>query len=170
MNLAYCGQQLAANAVAIEKLVEPVAPEQACWKPAEDEWSVLEVLYHLLDEERKDFPFRLRHLVSGSGELWPAIAPAQWVAERECDSRDLGPTLRAFLHERQASLEWLTTLSGGNWTIAYAHPPLEDLSAGQLLVSWVSHDLLHMKQLVELKFAYGRTQFGVFGPEYAGQW
>jgi len=170
MNLEFCRQQLSANAVAVEQLIESVAAEQACWKPADDEWSILEVLYHLVDEERKDFPYRLRHLVSGSGEPWPPIAPAQWVAERECVPEDLGETLRTFLQERQRSLDWLSTLTNVDWTAAYAYPPLEGLSAGHLLVSWVSHDLLHMRQLIELKFAYGLTQFGVFGPEYAGEW
>lgn len=170
MNLDYCQETLSANAAAIHEIARSASAAQVCWKPAADEWSILEVLHHLVDEERKDFAFRLRHLLSGARDPWPPIAPQQWVAERGCEPADLSETLKVFLQERQRSLEWLSTLSRADWTVTYTHPPLDGLSAGHLLASWVSHDLLHMRQLVELKYAYGRTQFGSYSPQYAGEW
>jgi hypothetical protein len=170
VNLDYIKKTLSANAAVIYEMVRTISAEQACWNPATDEWSILEVLQHLVDEERKDFPFRLRHLLSGTGDPWPSITPQLWVAERGCDPADLHETLEAFREERQRSLEWLSTLSHADWTLIYTHPPLDGLSAGHLLTSWATHDLLHMRQLVELKYAYGHTQFGRFGPDYAGEW
>ena len=170
MNLDYCRNRLSANAAVIHEMIKAVTVEQACWRPAADEWSILEVLHHLVDEERKDFPFRLRHLLSRSREVWPPIAPQQWVADRGCDPRDLGETVDTFLEERRRSLEWLTKQKKADWTVTYNHPPLDGLSAGHLLASWVTHDLLHIRQLVEIEHAYGRTQFGSFTTEYAGTW
>jgi hypothetical protein len=170
VNLAYCQETLSGSAAVIYEMVRTVSSEQACWKPEADAWSILEVMYHLVDEERKDFPFRLRHLLSGTRDPWPSIAPQLWVAERSCDPADLQDTLETFREERKRSLEWLSTLSDVDWTLTYMHPPLDGLSAGHLLASWVAHDLLHMRQLVELKYAYGHTRFGQFSPDYAGDW
>jgi hypothetical protein len=170
MNVAHCLSQLTANAAAIEQFVESVADAQAPWRPTEDAWSVLEVVNHLLDEECEDFRFRLQHLLSGSSEPWPPIAPQSWVQERDYIHRDFGESLAAFTQERKLSLEWLAEMPGAEWRTAYQHPPTQGLCAGDLLASWVAHDLLHLRQLVELKWAYGRVQCKPFGPDYAGDW
>ena len=170
MNLDYCLNELSADAAAIERLVETVDPDHARWKPTEKDWSVLEVVNHLVDEEREDFRLRLQHLLSGSSEPWPRIAPQRWVAERDYIHRDLGESLANYLRERQRSLDWLTKISGAEWQTAYRHPPLQGLCAGDLLASWVAHDLLHLRQLIELKWAYGCVQFAPYGPDYAGDW
>ena len=170
MNLAYCLNQLSADAAAIQRLVETVDTDQAYWKPTENDWSVLEVLNHLVDEEREDFRLRLQHLLSGSSEPWPPIDPQGWIAERDYNKRDLGESLANYLRERQCSLDWLATIRGVEWQTAYRHPPLQGLTAGDLLASWVAHDLLHLRQLVELKWAYGCVQFSPYAPDYAGAW
>ncbi|MEK7277401.1 MAG: DinB family protein, partial [Chloroflexota bacterium] len=68
------------------------------------------------------------------------------------------------------SLEWLRKLDGANWETRYQHPPLEGLTAGDLLVSWAAHDLLHLRQVVELKWAYGQLQYPPYAAGYAGDW
>jgi hypothetical protein len=170
MNLSDCLDQLSTNAAAIRRLAETVDGGQAGWKPGENDWSILEVVNHLFDEEREDFRARLQHLLSGSDEPWPPIAPRQWVTERDYNHRDLNESLANYLHERQRSLDWLAQLSGVEWQTCYRHPPLQGLSAGDLLASWVAHDLLHLRQLVELKWAYGRIQCAPYAPDYAGEW
>ncbi|MBI5293587.1 MAG: DinB family protein [Chloroflexi bacterium] len=170
MNFDYCLNQLTFNLSAIERLVAGVSAEQARWKPSPEDWSALEVLNHLLDEEREDFPARLRHLFSGAAGTWPPIAPGQWAVDRAYNQRDFGESLAGFLRERQRSLEWLRTLGAADWQVSYRHEPLAGLTAGDLLVSWAAHDVLHMRQLVELKRAYSLTQFAPYAPGYAGDW
>ena len=50
--------QLAQQASVILSLVEGVSQEQAAWKPSLQEWSILEVINHLADEELEDFHTR----------------------------------------------------------------------------------------------------------------
>ena len=170
MNLAYCLNQLSSNSAAIQRLLETVDAEQASWKPGETDWSILEVLNHLVDEEKEDFRSRLQHLVSGSNEPWPPTDPEQWVTARGYKQRAFGESLENYVYERECSLQWLRQLAGTEWQIRYRHAPLAGLSAGDLLASWVAHDLLHLRQLVELKYAYGRRQFAPHAVEYAGEW
>ena len=46
----------------IQAVLAGVDAEQARWKPDADSWSILEVVCHLVDEEREDFRTRLDHI------------------------------------------------------------------------------------------------------------
>ena len=132
MNLAYAIDRLNQNAVAIQALVT-VDEAQARWKPAPDEWSILEVLSHLVDEEREDFRQRLDYTLHRSGEAWPATDPPGWVISRSYNERDPDQTLAEFLVERGNSLAWLRTLDEPDWSQAYDHPRA---GASQPAICW----------------------------------
>ncbi len=55
MDLDHLTTQLARQAEAIHALVQDVSDDQARWKPSPDDWSILEVIHHLYDEEIEDF-------------------------------------------------------------------------------------------------------------------
>lgn len=170
MNLNYCLTQLTVNAPAVQQLVEGMDVEQACWKPAPDEWSVLEVINHLVDEEREDFRGRLEHILSGSTEPFVGYDPEVAVTERAYNQRDLAASLANYLYERQQSLEWLRGLTDVSWNATAQQPGWEGFRAGDMLVSWAAHDILHLRQLVELKWAYGLVKLAPYNPDYAGEW
>jgi hypothetical protein len=156
-------------------LAEGLPPETARWKPAPGSWSVLEVLNHLLDEERDDFRRRLDALLHRRGTPWPPIDPVGWSVSRKYNERDLGETLSAFAAEREASLAWLRELSvfdaaAGDPAQAALHPRLAELRAGDLLASWVAHDLLHLRQLTRLRFQHLEAAARPYRTEYAGSW
>jgi hypothetical protein len=169
MNLDYCLAELTRNAAAIQHLVEGVDADQARWKPNPESWSILEVICHLADEERADFRTRVRFVLSGTEGDPPPIDPQGWVTDRGYNERDLGESLRDFLRERQDSLAWLRGLSDPNWDSAYT-ASWGTILAGDLMVAWVAHDLLHVRQLVELKWVYGAGQFAPYNQGYAGDW
>ena len=110
MNLLFCIAQLEAQSAAIVQLVSGLTPAQTRWKPKPSSWSVLEVLNHLIDEEREDFPARLRIVLSNSDERWKPIAPQAWVRQRGYNRRDLRQSIATFQAERLQSLTWLRTL------------------------------------------------------------
>lgn len=170
MDFPFCLRQLEENAKAVQALVGGISTEQARWKPNAEAWSILEVINHLSDEEREDFRARVKVVLNGSVEPFALINPPQAVIDRRYNERDLTASVNDFLSERQASLDWLRKLDVPQWETKCLHPPLDDLSAGDFFVSWVAHDMLHLRQLVELKWAYGLTKFGDYSPEYAGRW
>jgi hypothetical protein len=169
MNLNDCISRLASNAQGIRSLVDGVTAQQAGWKPDANSWSVLEVVNHLLDEEKQDFRVRLEYTLFRPGDPWPAIDPQGWVTERAYNQRDLEESLANFLHAREDSLAWLRTLREPNWDAAY-QTSLGPLTAGDLLAAWVAHDLLHMRQLVELHWAYVQLELAPYHTFYAGDW
>ncbi len=160
--------RLEAQVGIIREMVQGVTREQAAWKPAPERWSVLEVAVHLLDEEREDFRVRLGLLLRDPKADWPPIDPQGWVTQREYAKRDLGETLQAFLKEREDSLAWLNGLESPVWDNVKTHPVAGALSAGDMLASWVAHDLLHIRQLAKLHWDYVRSLAEPYSVAYAG--
>src|SRR5262245_54416169 len=122
MDHAYCRARLRQSAAAIVALAQDVTPEQARWKPTPEEWSFLEVICHLRDEEREDFRQRLDLTLHHPEADWPQIDPQGWVTERAYNQRDLPAMVTAFAQERDRSLTWLESLSHPDWSAAHRHP------------------------------------------------
>ena len=59
MDLDSAIARLQHDRTAIAGLFSGVDERQARWKPSADDWSLLEVVIHLYDEEREDFRVRL---------------------------------------------------------------------------------------------------------------
>jgi hypothetical protein len=167
MNLDYCIEQLTANAAALKALTAGISPEQARWKPSPGAWSVLEVVNHLADEEREDFRPFIDWTLGGPPKQ--RHDPDAWIAERGYNERDLAASVTDFLQEREKSLAWLRGLSAPDWQTP---GPIADwpIRAGDFLAAWVAHDILHQRQLVELRFGLVKTALSPFDVQYAGDW
>jgi hypothetical protein len=169
MEVSRAIELLKAHAEAVRSLVAGTSAEQARWKPAPESWSLLEVVNHLYDEEREDFRLRLDYCLNRPGEAWPPINPPGWVVQRQYNSRALEHSLRNFLDERQRSLTWLETLGSPNLE-AVQTAPFGEIRTGDMLAAWVAHDLLHLRQLVELHWAWVLKEAAPFDVRYAGEW
>jgi hypothetical protein len=169
MNPSRLIEQLQLNAERIQALVTGVSNAQACWKPGPQDWSILEVVNHLYEEEIFDFRAHLDVTLHHPEAEWPAIDPQGWVLAHGYLQRDLGRSLQNFLDERQASLQWLRGLAAPDWDCAFT-APWGSMRAGDLLSAWAAHDVLHMRQLVELQYAFVLDQAAPYSVAYAGDW
>ncbi len=162
--------QLALNGERVAGLVAGVSAEQARWRPAGNAWSLLEVIGHLGDEEREDFRVRLNLILHDPTAAWPPIDPKGWVTERRYNERDLAESVRGFLAERAASLAWLRGLATPDWDTTVHTLWGWSTTGGDMLAAWVAHDVLHMRQLVELHWAYTTQLAAPRTTIYAGEW
>jgi len=169
MDYEYFDRQLSQNAGRIKALVSGTSLEEARWKPLPESWSILEVINHLLDEEREDFRVRLDIILHHPDRQAPPINPQGWVVERQYNQRELTESLQGFLDERRKSLEWLESLSSPDWDSVYK-APFGEIRAGDMLAAWVTHDQLHMRQIVEIQRAYVEGKAEPYGLDYAGEW
>ena len=83
--------------------------------------------------------------------------------------------LEGFLIEREASIKWLRALKSPDWDVTSQWPfgPAGDVttfSAGDVLLSWVEHDVLHLRQMIELLHAWNEKQAPPYSLQYAGGW
>lgn len=159
--------RLQRGAEAIRALVEGMTDAEARWRPPSGGWSVLEAICHLKDEETEDFRQRLRLTLEDPAKEWPKMDPEGWVRERRYQERSLKPELEGFLAERRKSLEWLRSLVAPDWSRTHQHPR-GALSAGDLLASWVAHDLLHVRQIARIQYEHARALAAPYRPDYAG--
>jgi len=169
MDFHIATNHLKKNAVIIQMLVQGIDNEQARWKPAPDTWSILEVINHLYDEEREDFREHLDLILHRPDQPWSQIDPGGWVTRRQYNTRDLTQSLASYLEEREKSLKWLADLKDADWGADY-EMPWGKLRAGDMLASWVAHDILHTRQLVELRWASMVKDMEPYEVEYAGEW
>lgn len=170
MDVAASIAALESNPAAIAILARAMPTEAVRWRPTADDWSVLEVINHLADEEREDFRTRLAFVLSPGDAIPPPNRPADWVIERGYNTRDLAESLARFERERRQSLAWLRGLTTPDWSRAWESGSGYVLRAGDLLTSWAAHDLLHLRQLVELQYLYRAQQAAPYSVAYAGDW
>ena len=159
------------SAEVVESLVRGVDDTQARWKPSPEDWSILEVINHLYEEEQADFRVRVDILIYHPERDVPDIDPMGWVTSRRYNERDLGESLANFLAERRKSLDWLKGLESPNWEAGLDHPWTQGRGrAGDVMAAWAAHDLLHIRQLNELHYLYHAEVSKPYSPEYAGEW
>lgn len=139
-------------------------------RPAPDAWSLLEILHHLADEEREDFPLRLRLTLEDPGRSWPPIDPPGWVEARAYNRQDPDAVLKIFLAARRANLDWLRRLEDPAWENAHRHPTLGPMPARRLLHAWCAHDVLHLRQMLQRRWWLRERDAGPGELAYAGSW
>ena len=162
-------QELEHSAEMIRTLVVGVTQAEAQIKPDPESWSILEVLCHLYDIECEDFRSHLDAILHRPEEQWKTIDPQGWVTTRNYNEQDLSETLDNFFAERKKSLAWLQSLSSPDWDAKITNP-YGSLTAGEMFASWVAHDNLHIRQLVELRRARIVSLAEPFDVSYAGEW
>ncbi len=162
-------QELVHSTEMIRALLAGVTQAEARVKPNDESWSILEVVCHLYDEEREDFREHLDFILHRQNEEWHRIDPVGWVTERNYNGQDFVEAQEKFFLEREKSLEWLKGLSQANWETIYTSQ-FGSMKAGDMFASWVAHDNLHIRQLIELRRfrIEGTTQ--PYEIEYAGDW
>lgn len=163
---------LEANAPAIAALARAMPPERAYWRPTPEDWSAVEVVNHLADEETEDFRDLLDRILHRPEEPLPADSgpTSDWVVARAYNERDFDESLSRFLREREASLAWLRSLGAPDWSRTAMNPSGRTRRAGDVLVAWAAHDLLHLRQLVEIQFAHRAADAAPYSVDYAGEW
>jgi len=163
-------RQLTGNAQVMRALVQTVSDEQAQWKPNPETWSMRQVMEHVYNEERIDFRKHLKEMLNDPPQPWGNFRQEEYISVEGCRQ-----ALEGFLVEREASLAWLMSLDSPDWDVASqaSFGPAGDvlaLRAGDVLVSWVAHDYLHIRQMNELLYAWNEKQASPYSVQYAGGW
>ncbi len=170
MNPTELAVELRRNKAIFETMLRGVPEQARTWKPKADEWSLLEVLCHLLDEEREDFRMRTRLVLEDPSVPLPPIDPTAWVRLRRYQEQAYDQVLDEFLQERDISIAWLEARADAAWGNIHCHPRLGPISAAQFLSAWLAHDYLHLRQLTRLRYGFLAAHHPDGYLSYAGVW
>lgn len=124
----------------------PVAIAQL--RPAPSEWSVNEVIGHLIETEDRGFGGRISRMLAEDGYVCQAWDPDQVARDRR-DNEKTADFLLAELAERRAeNVRMVRALTADQLTRTASHPVVGILSVNDLLHEWVFHDRNHIKQIL----------------------
>ncbi len=151
----------------LEALLAGLDEVSARTRPAPGEWSPVEILCHLRDEETEDFGARLRVIVDGAGEFAP-IAPERWAEERRYRGASLPDALEALRVRRLASLVLLASVAPETLTGSRPHDRPGRLSGLDILAAWVAHDRIHLAQLAGTLARLWALRWAPLRADYAG--
>lgn len=170
MDVARLCACLANQAGVIANLTADIDDASARVVLKDGEWTMLEVMCHLYDEEREDFRVRVIQTLMYPKTPLASIDPEGWVVSRGYAQRAFGEMRGRFLAEREQSIMQLRQLGDADWRTHLNHPRLCELTAEQVAWAWVAHDLLHIRQLTELRYLLFQRQTTAYGYGYAGDW
>jgi len=161
--------ELANTTETIRNLLAGINQKEAQYKPDKSTWSILEVTCHLYDEECEDFREHLDFILHRQHEEWHQIDPQRWVKLRKYNKQDFKIIQGNFFREREKSLVWLKGLKNVDWNKTYKSQ-FGSMRAGDMFASWIAHDNLHIRQLVELRRARIEIISKPYRVGYAGDW
>lgn len=160
-------RELAYLPMVLEALVGGL--DDATWRarPRPDEWAPVEIVCHLRDEETEDFGARVRVILDG-GRTFAPIDPERWVVERRYRDVDPQVALASFRARRATNLEMLASVVAERLTRAVERADAGRLSGLDILVAWVTHDRLHLRQLAGTLARSWASRWAPLRAEYAG--
>lgn len=132
---------------AISALLSGVPEIWARATEAEGTWSPYDVVGHLVHGERTDWIPRARHILSGESR---PFAPFDRTAQfTESAAKSLEDLLATFTDLRGRNVAELLAMNLDESDLERTgqHPDLGEVTLGQLLATWVVHDLDHVGQI-----------------------
>jgi hypothetical protein len=116
-----------------------------------DTWSSFDVVGHLIEAEATNWIPRMRHLIArGESAVFPPFDRFGFVDKSK--GKSMAELLDAFRAARAWSLRELDAmeLTPADLDRRGRHPEFGPVTLGQLLATWVIHDLNHLGQIVDV--------------------
>jgi hypothetical protein len=124
-------------------------------------WSPYDVVGHLIHGERTDWIPRARHILAGESRPFDKFDRTAQFTESRGES--LGELLSTFAEARRENVAALSAMNLTREDLGRKglHPELGEVTLGQLLATWVVHDLDHVGQIAR---TMAKVYAGAVGP------
>ena len=143
-----CLNLLKATPAILRGLMSEISEEDARWKPAEDRFSIAEVLSHLSHSEGHCYRPRVdRFLNEEMPEFEPDDAQMHLEIYKNADPEE---AFAHFEHQRETNMELLRGLRAETGNRKAVHKAAGEITLSQMLYEWALHDLGHIRQIAEL--------------------
>jgi hypothetical protein len=143
-----CLDMLEATPAILRGLMTEISEEDARWKPAQDRFSIAEVLAHLSHSEGHCYRARVdRFLAEDMPELEPDDAQMHLELYKNADPEE---DFAHFEDQRETNIELLRGLPADAGKRKAKHLSVGEITLAQMLHEWALHDLGHVRQIAEL--------------------
>ena len=137
------------------------APETLLrWRPASEEWCLLEVVGHLIETEERGFAGRIRTIFAEERPRFSTWDPSAVAREHRDEQRDPAQLLAKFTDRRNAGVRLVETLTAADLARGGDHPEVGFLTVNDLIHEWIHHDANHLRQMLANIQAYTWSSMG----------
>lgn len=135
----------------IRQLADEMAWQDLKWKPAVDEFSVVEQVCHLRDLEREGYSARIKKLLTENQPLLPDFDGSRIARERDYNSQDFEAAFQEFALERAENVRLMKTLSPAQLNRSGVLEGVGAITLEKLFQLMREHDQSHRKELSDLR-------------------
>ena len=139
---------------------EAAPKELLQWRPAPEEWCLLEVVGHLIETEERGFAGRIRAILAEGRPKFTTWDPSAVARDRRDEQRDPAALLAEFIRRRTAGVTLVEALTASDLARGGDHPEVGFLTINDLLHEWIHHDANHLRQILTNIQAYTWPQMG----------
>lgn len=118
------------------------------WRPAPEEWCLLEVVGHLIETEERGFAGRIRTILAEERPRFMTWDPSTVARERQDEQRDPAELLAEFIGRRSSGIALVEELTAADLDRGGDHPEVGFLTVNDLLHEWIHHDANHLRQML----------------------
>lgn len=120
------------------------------WRPAENKWSVREVIAHLADLESEVFAVRLRQVLDEDLPLMKAIDPDARARDFGYQGQDVQGNIRRLLEARAQNIRLIQPAPPEAWDRVGVHERRGPMSFREIVEGMANHDQNHLRQIGEV--------------------
>ena len=115
-------------------------------RPAEDEWSLAEILCHLRDVDAEVNLPRVEAILREENAFINGQSTDHWATERQYAQQDPDSAFTSFVANRTRLIELLAGVSSADWQRRARHSYLGPTTLRELVEFMLDHDRLHIRQ------------------------
>ena len=141
--------RMAATPRLLREMTADLTAESAARPPAPGEWSIIEVVRHLVEGDRDTFLPRLRRMLAETRPVFAKREPA------DGDRADLPTLVAAYGSAREQALKILRGLDEAGWRREGVSPSRGALSVETYAATMDAHDTEHLGQIQDVRAALG---------------
>ena len=130
----------------LRTLVAGISDDDAQRMPAPNEWSVVEIIGHLIDIDPLQID-RIDRILAEERSQFVRFDPDAAVTAAGYGRRTLADVVAAFTDLRRATVDGLSTIATDELSRVGVRYTGQEVTLGQLLTSFAAHDQTHAQQI-----------------------
>jgi uncharacterized damage-inducible protein DinB len=138
-----------ATPVILRRLVHEVDDTVAVERSAPGDWSIVEIVAHLIDADRIVME-RVERMVREDRPTLAAYDEAALAEERDYRSSRLSDVLDRFAETRRQQIAQLESLADSDWARSGLHEEVGEITVEALVAHMAAHDVNHLAQIAQV--------------------
>ncbi|MEM7133960.1 MAG: DinB family protein [Chloroflexota bacterium] len=142
---------LTSTPTTLRSLLSHLTPEQYRWRPADNEWSINEVIGHLIAADQVAFAGRIQLMLEQEHPTLPRVDVDQLASERQDQQRVLDDLLDELTVGRQKSSQLIRSLTPSQLARTGDYPKYGTFLVSDFVYEWPYHDYAHLQQILTIQ-------------------